>query len=212
MKHPKSISIPEIEISAPRFWDELEESYRPNILEEGGFHFTDLYFYLVHTIHRSAIVHSIAKHLYDNKQVYSRSHDYSYLLLKAAFLESLFGIRESITGLVNQVYRLSVDTTKMGATHRIHKKIMNSGIEVAEQLDEIIPKGSRFSNYIEKYRHPLVHEEDLSRVEASDMLSAIFGHVQPRIESFILDAKDIADWFLQLEEKIAIKCRRKLKI
>ncbi len=208
MKHPTSVNIPEIEINTPRFWDELIKSYQLTIIEEGTVYLTELYFYLVHTIHRSTIVHSIANHLNDNKEVYSKSYDYSYLLLKAAFLESLFGIRESISGLVNQVYGLSVDTTKKGSTGKIYNKIKNNGIEIVEQLNEIVPKGSRFSNYLEKYRHPLVHREDVSRIKASDMLSAVFGHKQLRIESFILDAKNIADWLLELEEKIAIRCKK----
>jgi hypothetical protein len=212
MEDIRPIKIQGIKVIVPDFWNELEKAYRPRIIISGGFKFTDLYFFLIHTIHRSAMVHSLANHLHEKKESYSKVHDYTYLLLKSSFLESIFGLRESIAGLVNQVFSLKVAQNKVGTTNRILKKAEDKGLNITNLLNQIITKDSLVAKYLTEFRHPHVHTEDLSTVEPEDFLAAMFGKEQRRIKYFIDKAKEISDLLLTIEANIAKECKIELGI
>jgi len=162
LKKQSTITIPPIPIEIQPIWDELIEKYRSSVvITSGGLNFTETFWYLAHTRNNSTLLHSVSSRLY--AEIGNYKFDDSYRLLKSVVLEGFFSLRESLARLVNVVYSLQEDVPKSGASKRILKKAKNLNLTVADYLSELIPNTSRLGSYLEKYRHPYVHREDLSR-------------------------------------------------
>ena len=204
------IEVPPIEMAVPAFWDSLESRYRAAfVISEGKLKLTEAYFFICHTIDKSTMVHSIAAHLEQRQKEYAKRYDYTYRLLKSAFLESLFGLREALACLVDAVFNLEQEN-KTGSTSNIYKRAVAKKLAVAKCLKELIPPSSKLGRYLKDFRHPYVHWEDLSRTTGHDMLAAIIGHEQLRIANFIATAKEISEWILAVESQIAEECAKHL--
>lgn len=207
MKKQSTITIPPIPVEIQPIWDELIEKYRSSVvIISGGLNFTETYWYLAHTRNNSTLLHSVSSHLHAEKGNYANKFDDSYRLLKSVVLEGFFSLRESLARLVNIVYSLQEDAPKSGASSRILKKAKNLNLTVADYLSELIPKTSRLGSYLEKYRHPYVHREDLSRVSVQDITAAIIGAEQPRITEFITESYETSRWMQEMESYIAKEC------
>lgn len=206
------IRLPEIRIYKQQCWEDLNQEYLSAIvIKHGTLNFTKIYFYLAHTGNRSAIVHSLVAYLTQNRAQYAKRYNYDYQLLKAALLEGFFGIRESLAGTVNCVFYLDVEA-KLGSTRRILKEAQKRNLKVADYLDKIVNKNSPFDKFLEEFRHPYVHREDISGFSVQDLATALAGMEQPRILTFI-DSSAVASQQLQeIEKAIAMECGRKLGI
>jgi hypothetical protein len=214
MIKPNPITIPNIAIEIQPIWDELINKYQSSVVViKGGFNFTETYLYLVHTRDNSVLLHSVSSHLQAEIANYAKKPDYSYRLLKSAMLEGFFSLRESVAGLVNVVYNLGEDVTRTGASGKILKKAEGRNLSTADYLNELIPSTSRLGIYLDKYRHPFVHREDLSsRLSHSDMLAALFAKEQKRITEFMSESYETSRWLQGIESHIAQECATYLKI
>ena len=90
---------------------------------DGKLNFTEIFWYLAHTHNRSAMVHSLAEHLIESRASYAKRYSFEYQFIKAVLLESFFGLRESLAGLLNLVFQLGVDSTKTGSTWKVFKQV-----------------------------------------------------------------------------------------
>ncbi len=170
----------------------------------GGWNFTETFWYLAHTRNNSRLLHSVSSHLY--AEIGNYKFDVSYLLLKSVVLEGFFSLRESLAGLVNSVYNLGEDAPKPGASGRILKEAKHLNLTVADYLSELIPPTSRLGSYLENYRHPYVHREDLSGFSVQDMTAAMIGKEQPRVTRFITKSYETSRWMQEMESYIAKEC------
>lgn len=212
MKEQSKITIPPIPIEIQPIWDELIERYQRSseFINSGDLNFTETFWYLAHTRNNSTLLHSVSSHLYAERGNYK--FDASYRLLKSVVLEGFFSLRESLARLVNVVYRLQEDAPKSGASSRILKKAKNLNLTVADYLSELISNTSRLGSYLEKYRHPYVHREDLSRFSGQDVAAAMTGAEQPRMTKFITESYETSLWIQEIESNIAQECATYLKL
>lgn len=205
MEKQSPITIPPIPIEIQPIWDELIEKYESSVvIVSGGWNFTETFWYLAHTRNNSRLLHSVSSHLY--AEIGNYKFDVSYLLLKSVVLEGFFSLRESLAGLVNLVYSLQEDAPKSGASNRILKEAKSRNLTVADYLNELIPKTSTLGSYLEKYRHPYVHREDLSRYSVQDITAAMIGAEQPRVTEFITKSYATSRWMQEIESHIAREC------
>jgi len=205
MKKPSPITIPAIPIEIQPIWDELIKKYRASVvIVSGGLNLTETFWYLAHTHNNSILLHSVSSHLYAERGNYK--FDNSYRLLKSVVLEGFFSLRESLARLVNVVYNLPEVAPKFGASNKILKKAKELNLAVADYLNELIPTSSRLGNYLEKYRHPYVHREDLSRFSVQDLTASLLGVEQPRITEFITESYETSRWMQKMESYIAKEC------
>jgi hypothetical protein len=205
------ITVPSIPIEPQPVWDDLSSKYISKyVVVSGGFVLTEAYFYLAHTHNNSTLLHSVASHLYSERGNYK--FDHSYRLLKSVVLEGFFSLRESLCGFVNVIYGLGENTHKQGSSYRILKESRSLCPVVAKQLDEIVPKASNLGRYLEKYRHPYVHREDLSGITIPDMTAAMIGTEQPRMTEFITESYKTSRWLQGIESSIVKECAVKLKL
>jgi len=205
MKKPSPITIPAIPIEIQPIWDELIKKYRASVvIVSGGLNLTETFWYLAHTHNNSILLHSVSSHLYAERGNYK--FDNSYRLLKSVVLEGFFSLRESLARLVNVVYNLPEVAPKFGASNKILKKAKELNLAVADYLNELIPTSSRLGNYLEKYRHPYVHREDLSRFSVQDLTASLLGVEQPRITEFIAESYETSRWMQKMESYIAKEC------
>jgi len=205
MKKQSTITIPPIPIEIQPIWDELIEKYRSSVvIISGGLNLTETFWYLAHTHNNSILLHSVSSHLY--AEIGNYKFDASYRLLKSVVLEGFFSLRESLARLVNVVYSLQEGAPKSGASSRILKKAKNLNLTVADYLSELIPKTSKLGSYLEKYRHPYVHREDLSRFSVQDLTASLLGAEQPRITEFITESYETSRWMQKMESYIAKEC------
>ena len=208
------ITIPIIKIEEQPMWEELIDKYQTSVVLVGGgkFNLTDTYFYLVHTRDHSTLLHSVSSHLYSEIGHYAKHYDYSYRLLKSVVLESFFSLRESIAGLVNLVYNLG-ENARIGTSNRILEGAKSLALPIVEYLNALIPTASRLGAYLENYRHPYVHREDLScALTPSDMIAALFAKDQKRITDFIIESFETSQWIQGIEASIAGECAVKLEL
>lgn len=211
IKHDIVISVPPIKIEIQMAWEELTARYQSSVVVVNGIlHFTETFWYLAHMRNTSRIVHSVSSHLYSN--IHNNQVGDDYLLLKCVALEGFFSLREILAGLVNSVYNLGENNNKIGASNRILHKIKTRNDIIAKDLSSLVPKSSKLGTYLEKYRHPFVHREDLSKITFQDITAALAGKEQPRITEFINDTFEISQWMKQIELSIAKECANKLKI
>jgi len=211
MKKQSPITIPPIPIEIQPIWDELIEKYESSVvIVSGGWNFTETFWYLAHTRNNSRLLHSVSSHLY--AEIGNYKFDVSYLLLKSVVLEGFFSLRESLAGLVNLVYSLQEDAPKSGASSRILKKAKKLNLTVADYLSELIPPTSRLGSYLENYRHPYVHREDLSGFSVQDMTAAMINKEQPRVTKFITKSYETSRWMQKIESHIAQECTTRLKL
>jgi len=200
-----SITIPPIPIEIQWIWDELIKKYKASVVNvSDGLNLTETFWYLVHTRNNSTLLHSVSSHLY--AEIGNYKLDYSYRLLKSVVVEGFFSLRESLARLVNVVYSLQEDAPKSGASQRILTKAKEFPLTVANYLIELIPPGSRLDSYLEKYRHPYVHREDLSRFSLQDLTASLLGTEQPRITEFITESYETSRWMQKIESYIAKEC------
>ena len=205
MKKQSTITIPTIPIEIQPIWDELIGKYQTSVvIVSGGWNFTETFWYLAHTHNNSILLHSVSSHLY--AEIGNYKFDASYRLLKSVVLEGFFSLRESLARLVNVVYSLQEGAPKSGASSRILKKAKNLNLTVADYLSELIPKTSKLGSYLEKYRHPYVHREDLSRFSVQDLTASLLGAEQPRITEFITESYETSRWMQKMESYIAKEC------
>ena len=169
------------------------------------------HFMIVAEMRRSAMIHSLAKHFIEKKKFYSKKQDYTYFLLKSSYLESIFGLRESIAGLINQVFKLEVDQ-KIGSTQKILKETVKRKLRISELLGQIVKKNGFLDTYLKEFRHPYVHSEDISRFNPEDLLAVFFGLEQNGIKYFIDRANGISEWMLKVEGDISKECNVNLGI
>jgi hypothetical protein len=205
------ITVPSIPIEPQPVWDDLSSKYISKyVVVSGGFVLTEAYCYLAHTHNNSVLLHSVASHLYGERGNYKFNH--SYRLLKSVVLEGFFSLRESLCGLVNVVWSLGERKQKSGSSNRILTKSHSLCPVIAKHLDEIVPPTSRLGGYLEKYRHPYVHREDLSRISVQDITASLINKEQPRITEFIVESFETSRWMRGIESAIAGECSRKLKL
>lgn len=205
MKKQSTITIPPIPIEIQPIWVELIEKYQSSVvIISDGLNFTETFWYLAHTRNNSTLLHSVSSHLY--AEIGNYKFDNSYRLLKSVVLEGFFSLRESLARLVNVVYSLQEDAPKSGASSRILKKAKSLNLTVADYLSELIPKTSRLGSYLEKYRHPYVHREDLSMFSVQDITAGLIGAAQPRITEFITESYETSRWMQEMESYIAKEC------
>ena len=199
------ITIPPIPIEIQPIWDDLLGKYRSRVVVvSGGLEFTDIFWYLGHTRNNSRLLHAVSSHLYAEKGNYK--FDDSYRLLKAVVLEGFFSLRESLAGLVNVIYDLEEDAGKRGSSNRILKEAKKLKLTVADYLSELIPNTSRLGRYLEKYRHPYVHREDLSGFSVQDITAMLVGEERPQITEFITESYETSRWMQEMESYIAKEC------
>ena len=211
MRKRSPITIPSIPIEIQPIWDELIDKYKSSVvIISGGWNFTETFWYLAHTHNNSILLHSVSSHLH--AEIGNYKFDDSYRLLKSVVLEGFFSLRESLARLVNVVYTLGENAPKSGASGRILKKAKSRNLTVADYLNQLIPKTSGLGSYLEKYRHPYVHREDLSRVSIQDITKAMIGAEQPRITEFITESYETSRWMQEIESYIAKECATRLKI
>ena len=209
MKKPSPITIPDIPIEIQPIWDELIEKYTASVvIVSGGFNLTETFWYLSHTRNTSTLLHSVSSHLY--AEIGNYKFNDSYRLLKSVVLEGFFSLRESLARLVNVVYNLPEVAPKFGASNRILKQAKGLNLAVADYLNELIPTSSRLGIYLEKYRHPYVHREDLSGISAQDITASLIGKEQPRITEFIKESFATSRWMQEIESHIARECLTRL--
>jgi len=211
MRKISPITIPTIQIEIQPIWDELIEKYRSSVvIVSGGLNLTETFWYLAHTRNNSTLLHSVSSHLY--AEIGNYKFDDSYRLLKSVVLEGFFSLRESLARLVNVVYSLQEDAPKSGASSRILKKAKKLNLTVADYLSELIPPTSRLGSYLENYRHPYVHREDLSGFSVQDMTAAMINKEQPRVTEFITKSYETSRWMQKIESHIAQECTTRLKL
>lgn len=205
------ITVPPIQIEIQMIWEELTSKYQSNkVVVSGSLNFTETFWYLAHTRNNSRLVHSVSLHLYS--EIGNYRGDDSYLLLKCVVLEGFFSLRESLAGLINTVYDLGENCGKIGSSNRILKKIKVQNPKVANYLNSLIPKSSKLGSYLEKYRHPFVHREDLSNFSVQDITAALVGKEQPRITEFRTETYNISRWMKEIESDIGKECAKHLGI
>lgn len=205
MEKQSPITIPPIPIEIQPIWDELIEKYRSSVVvASDGLNFTETFWYLGHTRNNSTLLHSVSSHLY--AEIGNYKFDNSYRLLKSVVLEGFFSIRESLAGLVNVVYSLGENASAMGASSKVLRKASDQNLRVADYLDQLIPRNSRLGSYLEKYRHPYVHREDLSSFSVQDITASLIGKEQPRITEFITESYETSRWTQEMESYIAKEC------
>lgn len=205
MKKQSTITIPPIPIEIQPIWDELIEKYESSVvIVSGDWNFTETFWYLAHTRNNSRLLHSVSSHLY--AEIGNYKFDVSYILLKSVVLEGFFSLRESLAGLVNVVYNLGEDVEKIRSSPRILRKIKSQNPIVANYLSKLIPPTSKLGSYLEKYRHPYVHREDLSRFSVQDVTAGMIGAEQPRITEFITESYETSRWMQLMESYIAKEC------
>jgi hypothetical protein len=156
------------------------------------------------------MLHSISVHLFEEKEKYTKSFSYGYRLLKSAALEGVFGLRESLSGLVNEVFCLKIDTEKIGSTKKIFKASKDKDLPIADQLEVLATNESEINIFLKKYRHPHIHSEDLSHVTNTDFLTAFAGLEQPRIINFIRELVKVNELVKSVEHDIIGKCSSEL--
>ena len=166
--------------------------------------FTETYWYLGHTRNNSTLLHSVCSHLY--AEIGNYENDYSYRLLKSVVLEGFFSLRESLARLVNVVYGLPEVELKSGASSKILEAAQSRNLIVTDYLSELIPKNSKLGIYLEKYRHPYVHREDLSRISIQDYTAGMIGKEQPRVTEFITESHKTSRWMQEIESHIVKEC------
>jgi hypothetical protein len=121
MREMSTITIPTIQIETQPIWDEFLKKYRSSVvIVKGGLNFTETFWYLAHTRNNSTLLHSVSSHLY--AEIGNFKFDDSYRLLKSVVLGGFFSLRESLARLVNAVYSLQEDASKIGASFRILKQ------------------------------------------------------------------------------------------
>jgi hypothetical protein len=205
------IVIPTIHIEIQPVWEDFVTRYQSSkVVVSGGLKFTETFWYLAHTRNNSILLHSVSSHLY--AEIGNFKLDDSYRLLKSVVLEGFFSLRESLARLVNVVYNLQEVAPKAGASRKILEKVKESKLTVEDYLCEIIPPDSRLGKYLEKYRHPYVHREDLSGFTVQDIVLAMVGKEQPRVTEFITNSYETSRWMQKIESNIAQECMKHLKI
>ena len=205
------ITVPSIPIEIQPIWDELIAKYRSSVVVvSGGLNLTETFWYLAHTHNNSILLHSVSSHLYAERGNYK--FDYSYRLLKSVVLEGFFSLRESLTGLVNVVYNLGESTQKIGSSNSILRKSLVQCPVVANHLNEIVPRTSKLGRYLENYRHPYVHREDLSGFSLQDITASLVNREQPRITEFITESYETSQWIKGIESSIAKECAAQLRL
>jgi len=206
------ITIPTIQIEIQPTWDDFVKKYQSSVvIVSGGPNFTETFWYLAHTHNNSILLHSVSSHLY--AEIGNFKFDDSYRLLKSVVLEGFFSLRESLARLVNAVYSLQEDVPKRsGASGSILKEAKESKLTVANYLSELIPKNSRLGSYLDKYRHPYVHREDLSGFSARDITASLVNKEQPRVTEFITESYETSRWMQKIESHIAQECMTRLKL
>lgn len=206
-----TMHMPEIKITYRQCWDDLNTRYRSAVVVvDGKLNFTETFWYLAHTHNRSAMVHSLAEHLIETRASYAKRYSFEYQLIKAALLEGFFGLRESLAGLLNLVFQLGVDSTKMGSTSKVFKQVEERKLPVLAHLKQIIPKKSMLDSYLMEFRHPYVHREDLSNISVQDITASLVGVEQPRILGFIDKSASISQKMEEVEKGIAAECSKEL--
>ncbi|MDP8288938.1 MAG: hypothetical protein RAP03_19870 [Candidatus Electryonea clarkiae] len=206
-----TISIPEIPLINDDDWDNFCDTYRHRyVIDEGKIKLDKVYFLIEHCRYRSEMLHSISAHLLEEKEKYTKSFSYGYRLLKSAVLEGVFGLRESLSGLVNEVFDLGIDSGKSGSTYRIFEASKDKGLPIADQLEVLVSKESKIGIFLNMYRHPHIHSEDLSPVTNTDFLTAFAGLEQPRIVNFIRDSVKAQELVKSVEHHIIGVCSSEL--
>jgi hypothetical protein len=205
------INVPQIKVIEPEVWTELEHKYISSVVvKEGSLNFTEIFWYLAHIRNRSEMVHSIVEYIIENRSGFARKYGHEYRLLKGTILESFFGLRESLACLVNCVWNLEEDFSKVGATQKVMKKAQKDNLEVFPYLKEIIPRDSMLDNYLQEFRHNYIHREDMSNITIPDMTAAMVGSEQPRIINFIDKTQETSLKMRKIEAAIANECTIKL--
>jgi hypothetical protein len=206
-----TLHMPEIKIVPRQYWVQLDLRYRSEVvIVHGNLNLTETFYYLSHIVNRSAMVHSLAEHLTERKASYSKQYSFEYQFIKAALLEGFFGLRESVAGLVNLVFQLGVDSTKLGSTLKVFEQVKERELPVLAYLNQIVPRGSMLDGYLAEFRHPYVHREDLSKGSVQDFAAALAGLEQPRIMDFIDKSASVSQELEEVEKGIAAECGKEL--
>jgi hypothetical protein len=206
-----TIKVPEIEIQRQQFWEDLEGRYRSRVvIRNGAFNFTETFFYMAHGQNRSSLLHSLVAHLVANREFYTKRYSYELWLIKGAVLEGFFGLRECLAGLVNAVFEIGVDRSRIRSTHKIMQEARNEGLGVSDYLEQITRKGSVLDSYLSEFRHPYIHREDLSNFSAQDMIRSLFGLEQQRITKFIDRSLETSLSLEEIEKAIVKECAKRL--
>ncbi len=205
--------IPEIKIWEPKYWQDLEAKYRKkHVVKNGGLHFTETFFYVAHVQNRSKLLHSLIGHLANNREYYAKRYSFEFWLIKAAILDGFFGLRECLSALINSVFQLGVDCSKKGSTLKVMKEAKRKGLSVGNDLEQTSGENSILNKYLEEFRHPYVHREDLSSFTVQDITASLVGAEQPRIGKFIDRSLDTSEWLRGIEKKMADECGKQLGI
>lgn len=206
-----TIKMPEIEIQRQQFWQELEDKYRSKVvIRDGALNFTETFFYMAHAENRSSLLHSLVAHLAENKEFYAKRNSYELWLIKAAVLEGFFGLRECLAVLVNYIFQIGVDCSQIGSTHKIMKEAKSRKLAISGYLEQIIQKNSMLDNYLNEFRHPYIHREDLSNFSVQDMITSLIGAEQPRIIRFIDRSLETSQSLQEIEKAIVEECSKQL--
>jgi hypothetical protein len=206
-----TIRMPEIQIRRQQFWQELEGKYRSKVvIRDGGFNFTEIFFYLAHAENRSSLLHSLVTHLAENREFYAKRYSHELWLIRAATLDGFFGLRECLAGLVNCVFQMEVDCSQTGSAHKITKEAKRRKLAISSYLEQIIEKNSVLDSYLNEFRHPYVHREDLSNFSVQDMTASLIGAEQPRVIRFIDRSIETSQSLQQIEKAIVEECGKQL--
>lgn len=206
-----TIKMPEIKFQRQCFWQDLEAKYRSKVvITEGSLNFTETFFYMAHAENRSSLLHSLVTHLSEKKAFYARRNSYEFWLIKAVILEGFFGLRECLAGLVNHVFQLGVDCSQTGSSSKVMKEAISRKLAVSSSLKQIILKNSMLDNYLNEFRHPYTHREDLSNFSVQDMIASLFGAEQARITRFINRSLETSQLLQEIEKTIAEECSKQL--
>jgi hypothetical protein len=205
------VKIPEIKIQRQRFWQELEVKYRSKeVIKDGVLNLNETFFYIGHVGNRSSLLHSLVTHLAETKEYYAKRNSYEFWLIKTAILDGFFGLRECLAGLVNSVFLLGVDCSQIASTSKVMKETISKKLAVSSSLKQIIQKNSMLDKYLNEFRHPYVHREDLSNFSAEDITAMLIGAEQPRITRFIDRSLETSQLLQGIEKAIAEECSKQL--